>query len=248
MFVCPFHPIFMPDFLMPIGFKKLQIPRIRIRQQNTVHHFKTMLLGFSLHVLRFYCHFRSCTLFHVDQSSSTSGWLCHHQLFPFGKGATGPSLASSITKKTSLFFGEICCCGTLATPSLSPKKVEKYQGHQRSVGWYVGEGFVAHLSYLKISQGYYSNAKRRCTTAVAEGTGSLILFASGKNWSGSTWFHKKWGSCWYWHWAFFTWGYSKHGIFPKKQGRNSFGVALDDFQKRVSTIADMKKPPQAYHI
>lgn len=86
MFVCPFHPIFMPDFLMPICFKKLQIPRIRIRQQNTVHHFKTMLLRFSLHVLRFYCHFRSCTLFRVDQSSSTSGWLWgHHQLFPFWK-------------------------------------------------------------------------------------------------------------------------------------------------------------------
>ena len=33
--------------------------------------------------------------------------------------------------------------------------------------------------------------------------------------------------------------YSKHGIFTKKQGRNSFGVALDNFQKRVSTIADM---------
>lgn len=155
MFVCPFHPIFMPDFLMPIGFKKLQIPRIRIRQQNTVHHFKTMLLGFSLHVLRFYCHFRSCTLFHVDQSSSTSGWLwCHHQLFPFGKGATGPSLACSITKKTSLFFGEICCCGTL-WPHLPfpPKQLNKCQGHQSSGGWYVGEGFVAHQSYLKISQG-----------------------------------------------------------------------------------------------
>lgn len=154
----------------------------------------------------------------------------------------------ALRRRHPLFFGDICCCGTLWPYLPFPKKVEKYQGHQRSVGWYVGEGFVAHLSYLKISQGYYSNAKRRCTTAVAEGTGSLILFASGKNWSGSTWFHKKWGSCWYWHWAFFTWGYSKHGIFTKKQGRNYFGVALDDFQKRVSTIADMKKPPQAYHI
>jgi len=129
MFVCPFHPIFMPDFLMPIGFKKLQIPIIRIRQQNTVHHFKTMLLGFSLHVLRFYCHFRSCTLFHVDQSSSTSGWLwCHHQLFPFGKGATGPSLASSITKKTSPFFrGYLLLWYPMAIPSL-PKKSWEISG------------------------------------------------------------------------------------------------------------------------
>ena len=79
---------------------------------------------------------------------------------PFGKGATGPSLASSITKKTSLFFGEICCCGTL-WPHLPfpPKQLNKCQGHQSSGGWYVGEGFVAHQSYLKISQGCYSNVK-----------------------------------------------------------------------------------------
>lgn len=75
---------------------------------------KQMLLGFSLHVLPFYCHFRPCTLFHVDQSSSTSGWLWgHHQLFPFWQVLLALLWLVALRRICPLFFGDICCCGTL---------------------------------------------------------------------------------------------------------------------------------------
>jgi len=40
----------------------------------------------------------------------------------------------ALRRRHPLFFGDICCCGTLWPYLPFPKKVEKYQGHQRSVG------------------------------------------------------------------------------------------------------------------